>query len=81
MNKEKKARWQSLNNIDVNSQFSKKKSGKKDTMPSIMKERSESRKELGTLVEEKFQQMYRPDFSKFNGTGPAGADKRVMPAK
>jgi hypothetical protein len=46
-----------------------------------MKERSESRKELGTLVEEKFQQMYRPDFSKFNGTGPAGADKRMMPAK
>jgi hypothetical protein len=62
MNKEKKARWQSLNNIDVNPQFIKKKSGKKDTMPSITKERSESRKELGTLVEEKFQQMYRPDF-------------------
>ncbi len=49
MNKEKRARWQSLNNIDASD---KKK--KTQTMPQIMKDRSESRKELGTLVEEKF---------------------------
>lgn len=68
INKEKKARWQSLNNIDVkaNTQVSKKKA-KKDLMPNIMKNRSESRKQLGALVEEKFQQMYRPEFAKFSG--------------
>lgn len=59
MNKEKRARWQSLNNIDPSD---KKK--KNQTMPKILKDRSESKKELGALVEEKFQQMYRPEFSK-----------------
>lgn len=50
MNKEKRARWQSLNNIDPSD---KKK--KNQTMPKILKDRSESKKELGALVEEKFQ--------------------------
>lgn len=50
MNKEKRARWQSLNNIEPSDQ--KKKT---TTMPKILKDKSESRKELGALVEEKFQ--------------------------
>ena len=49
INKEKRARWQSLNNIEPSD---KKK--KTQTMPKILKDRSESRQELGALVEEKF---------------------------